>query len=432
MSTNYSARTSQYFLPIKKDISSDVVLKSHQLMLKSGVIRQVSAGLYAWLPLGMRVLHKVSNIIRDELSRIHCHEVMLPTMQPQELWDQSGRGSYCGKETLKAQDRHGNTLVYGPTAEEVMTFIIQSDIKSYKNLPILLHNIQWKFRDEIRPRFGVMRAREFLMMDAYSFDETEVKAEETYNKIYGAYLQIFAQMGLTAIPMKADTGEIGGDLSHEFIILAQSGESEVFYEKKIDTIITKIQSGEVVPNLQREISKCYARTEETHIECEAPKDLVKTRGIEVGHIFHFGQKYSIPFNVQFQTKEGKLEYPYMGSYGIGVGRLIAAFIEANHDENGIIWHNKIAPFSVILINVNPKNESVATKCDEIYHKMSKKYEVLYDDEDLSFGKKLARAELLGIPTIIIVSQKTLEQDSAEVRNRSMTNGSISLVKTNDL
>lgn len=426
-----SHKVSQYFLPIKKDLSKDVILKSHQLMLRAGLIKQVSSGLYAWLPLGMRVLHKVSNIIRNELAKINCHEVILPTMQPQELWNQSGRFSYCGKETLKVQDRHGNTLVYGPTAEEVMTFIAGNDIKSYKNLPLSLHNIQWKFRDEIRPRFGVMRAREFLMMDAYSFDETEAKAEEAYSKHYEAYLKIFARMGLVAIPMKADTGEIGGDLSHEFIILAESGESEVIYEKTLENIINKIKNGEDVPNLRGEISKYYAVTEEKFVELEAPKtEIVRTRGIEVGHIFYFGQKYSIPFDVQFQTKEGKLEYPYMGSYGIGVGRLVAAFIEANHDEKGIKWSKEISPFNMILINVNPKDEEVTKKCDEIYQQLSQKFEVMYDDEDLSFGQKIARADLLGIPAQMIVSKKTLEQDSVEVISRR--SGEHELVKIADL
>jgi prolyl-tRNA synthetase len=331
---------------------------------------------------------------------------------------------------LKVQDRHGNTLVYGPTAEEVMTFIAGGDIKSYKNLPLSLHNIQWKFRDEIRPRFGVMRAREFLMMDAYSFDETEEKAEEAYSRYYEAYLKIFARMGLVAIPMKAETGEIGGDLSHEFIIVAQSGESEVFYEKKLDDLISKIQAGEEIPNLRCEISKYYARTEEKHVEAEAPRELVKTRGIEVGHIFYFGQKYSVPFNVQFQTKEGKLEYPYMGSYGIGVGRLIAAFIEANHDDKGIIWNKEIAPFNVMLINVNVKDDEVVKQCDEIYATLSQKFEVLYDDEDLSFGQKLSRAELLGVRSIIIVSKKTLEENSVEVRGRK--SGEVQMVKIEDL
>ncbi len=422
-----STRLSTYYIPTKKDLSKDVVLTSHQLMLKAGLIKQVSSGLYAWLPLGMRVLHKVSNIIRNELAKINCHEVILPTMQPQELWDQSGRGSYCGKETLKVQDRHGNSLIYGPTAEEVMTFIAGSDIKSYKNLPLSLHNIQWKFRDEIRPRFGVMRAREFLMMDAYSFDETEQKAEEAYSRHYEAYLKIFARMGLVAIPMKADTGEIGGDLSHEFLVLAQSGESEVIYEKTLEQVMNKIQKGEQVENLRSEISKHYAVTEEKFVEAEAPKtELVKTRGIEVGHIFYFGQKYSVPFNVQFQNKEGKLDYAYMGSYGIGVGRLIAAFIEANSDDKGIIWNKEISPFNVMLINVNPKDEAVTQKCDEIYNRLSQKFEVLYDDEDLSFGQKLSRAEMLGIRGIMLVSKKTLEQDCVEVRSRA--SGEVEMVK----
>jgi prolyl-tRNA synthetase len=424
-----STRLSTYYIPTKKDLSKDVVLTSHQLMLKAGLIKQVSSGLYAWLPLGLRVLHKVSNIIREELAKINCHEVVLPTMQPQELWDQSGRGSYCGKETLKVQDRHGKTLIYGPTAEEVMTFIAGSDIKSYKNLPLSLHNIQWKFRDEIRPRFGVMRAREFLMMDAYSFDETEEKAEEAYNRHYEAYLKIFAKMGLTAIPMKADTGEIGGDLSHEFLVLAQSGESEVIYEKGLDDVMERVKLGEKIENLRQEISKYYAVTEEKFVESEAPKtELVRTRGIEVGHIFYFGHKYSIPFNVQFQNKEGKLDYAYMGSYGIGVGRLIAAFIEANHDEKGIVWNKAISPFEAILLNISPKEYEVSAQCEEIF--ASLKSDILYDDTQEQTGVKFSRAELLGISTQIIVSKKTLEANCVEVCNR--LTGEKTLVSIDDL
>ncbi len=423
-----STRLSAYYIPTKKDLSKDVVLTSHQLMLKAGLIKQVSSGLYAWLPLGMKVLHKVSNIVREELAKINCHEVILPTMQPQELWDQSGRGSYCGKETLKVQDRHGKTLIYGPTAEEVMTFIAGSDIKSYKNLPLSLHNIQWKFRDEIRPRFGVMRAREFLMMDAYSFDETETKAEENYNRHYEAYLKIFARMGLTAIPMKADTGEIGGDLSHEFLVLAQSGESEVIYESGLDGVMERVRTGEDVPNLRSEISKYYAVTEEKFVEGEAPANVVRTRGIEVGHIFYFGHKYSIPFNVQFQNKEGKLDYAYMGSYGIGVGRLIAAFIEANNDEKGIIWHKAITPFDAILLNINTNDAEVSAKCEEIF--ASLKGDILYDDTQDQTGAKFTRSELLGIPTQIVVSKKTLEQNCVEVQNRAT--GEKTLVSIDDL
>ncbi len=356
----------------------------------------------------MRVLRKVSDIIREELAKINCHEVVLPTMQPQELWDQSGRGSYCGKETLKVQDRHGKTLIYGPTAEEVMTFIAGSDIKSYKNLPLSLHNIQWKFRDEIRPRFGVMRAREFLMMDAYSFDETEEKAEEAYNRHYEAYLKIFARMGLTAIPMKADTGEIGGDLSHEFLVLAQSGESEVIYESGLDYVMERVKLGEKIENLRGEISKYYAVTEEKFVESEAPANVIRTRGIEVGHIFYFGHKYSIPFNVQFQNKEGKLDYAYMGSYGIGVGRLIAAFIEANNDEKGIIWNKTITPFDAILLNISPKDDEVSTKCEEIF--ASLKGDILYDETQDQTGAKFTRCEILGIAKQIIFSKKIFENN----------------------
>lgn len=425
-----SHRVSQYLLPIKKDLSKDIVLKSHQLMLKAGLIKQISSGLYAWLPLGMRVLHKVSNIIRNELAKVNCHEVILPTMQPQELWDLSGRGSYCGQETLKVLDRHKNTLIYGPTAEEVMTFVAQNDVKSYKSLPLILHNIQWKFRDEIRPRFGVMRAREFLMMDAYSFDENQQNAEITYDVMYDVYLKIFARMGLTAIPMQADSGEIGGDLTHEFIVLAETGESEVICDIALKDFILQSQKDKNAKNLRSEISKYYAVTKEKYVKSQAPKNVVETRGIEVGHIFYFGQKYSKPLNFQVQTRDGAFENPYMGSYGIGVGRLIAAFIEANHDEKGIIWHNEIAPFSMVLINATPKDQTVSERCNEIYEKMSKKFEVLYDDEDSSFGTKITRAELIGVRVIMIVSKKTLETNSVEVRGRK--SGNIEFVKIEDL
>lgn len=415
-----SKKISEYFIPVKKHLSKDITVPSHQLMLKAGLIKQVSSGLYAWLPLGMRVLNKVNEIIRQEMDKINALEVIVPTMQPQELWEQSGRKQYCGDETLSCKDRHGKTLIYGPTAEEVMTFIATNEVQSYKHLPLTMYNIQWKFRDEIRPRFGMMRCREFLMLDSYSFDETPQKAEETYNKHYEAFLNIFIRMGLTAIPMKADSGEIGGDLSHEFVIIANSGESEVIYEKSLENLIDDIKNGKTFENLRGEISKHYAATMEKHEQsADKPhKEYITKRGIEVGHIFYFAQKYSKAMDMEFKMSNGTMQNPYMGSYGIGVGRLIAAFIEANHDEKGIIWHKSISPFDLMLVNLNPKDSTVNAESNNLFAELSEKYEVLYDEEDIQIGEKFSRAELLGIPVSVICSKKTLERNSVEVRYRS--------------
>lgn len=427
-----SKKITEYFIPVKKHLSKDIIIPSHQLMLKAGLIKQVSSGLYAWLPLGVRVLNKVNKIIREEMDKINALEVIVPTMQPQELWEQSGRGNYCGDETLLCKDRHGKILIYGPTAEEVMTFVATNEVQSYKDLPLTMYNIQWKFRDEIRPRFGMMRCREFLMLDSYSFDETPQKAEENYNKHYEAFLNIFIRIGLTAIPMKADSGEIGGDMSHEFIIIANSGESEVIYEKSLDVLIDDIKSGKKFDNLRGEISKHYAATMEKHKQITNPpeKEYIVKRGIEVGHIFYFAQQYSKAMDMQFKMTSGQTTNPYMGSYGIGVGRLIAAFLEANHDEKGIIWHKSISPFDCILINLNPKDQIITSRSDQLFTELSKKYEVLYDDEDSQIGEKFVRAELLGIPVSIVCSKKTLENNSVEIRCRKT--GDVIFMKIDEL
>jgi prolyl-tRNA synthetase len=405
---------SKYFLPTRKDLSKDLVLASHQYLVRAGLIKQVASGLYAMLPMGLKVLRKIENIIREELNREGFHEILMPTIQPAELWKESGRYGGYGAEMLRIKDRHDVELLYGPTAEEVVTFLAK-DLKSYKELPLTLYNIQWKFRDEIRPRFGLMRAREFLMMDSYSFDATEEGAKEAYNKHYDAYLRIFARMGLTAIPMQADTGEIGGDLSHEFHILANSGESEIYYEEGLEELISRIKSGEVFSNLREEISKFYAKTDEKHTEEEAKGlKIIKKRGIEVGHNFYFATKYSASMKLLLQDASGKQFAPFMGSYGIGVGRLMSAFVEANHDENGIIWHKEISPFSHHIVDLT-KSEEGKKAVQKLYKSLQ---DPLLDDTNANAGEKFAKADLIGIPTRITISDKLLQENCVEVKLRS--------------
>jgi prolyl-tRNA synthetase len=422
---------SKYFLPTRKNLSSDFVLTSHKLMVKSGMIKQVASGLYAFLPLGLKVLRKIENIVREELNAEGFNEILMPTIQPASLWEESGRFGGYGKEMLQMEDRHGVKLLYGPTAEEVVTFLVKNEIKSYKELPLTLYNIQWKFRDEIRPRFALMRAREFLMMDSYSFDKTEEEAIETYNKHYDAYLRIFARIGLTAIPMQADTGEIGGDLSHEFHIIAESGESEIIYEEGLEALIQRIKAGEKFENLKAEIDKFYAATDEKHSEEKsAGLKLIKKRGIEVGHNFYFSTKYSASMNLSVQGADGKLFNPLMGSYGIGVGRLMAAFIEANHDENGIIWHKSISPFDVYIVDLTKTEEAkkFALEVYEFYKKQGK--DVLFDDTKISAGEKFTQSDLLGIPTRITISEKLFAEKKIEIKNRKT--GEVEIIEMNKI
>ena len=416
---------SKYFLPLKKELSDDIVLKSHRLMLRSGMIKQVGSGLYAWLPLGLRVLKKIENIIREELNSQGFLEILMPTIQPASLWHESGRGEkFYGKETLLFNDRNGNQMLYGPTAEEVVTFLARNEISSHKELPLTLYNIQWKFRDEIRPRFGLMRAREFLMMDSYSFHANEDCAKETYNKHYDAYLKIFARMGLVAIPMSADTGEIGGDLSHEFHILAESGESEVFYDKKLDSIIQNISS---ISNLREEISKHYAATDEKrNTDLEKDIQIATKRGIEVGHNFYFGTKYSKTMNMKIKDKDGSQINPLMGSYGIGVGRLVAAAIESSSDDNGIIWNKNISPFDFHIINLS-SNVSRLEKLTSILKSGKKDY--LIDDLETRPGEKFTTSDLIGIPFRIVISDK-FENNKIEIKCRKTSK--IEIIDVNNI
>jgi len=408
-------RLSQYFLPLLKETPNDAQIVSHRLMLRAGMIRQLQSGIYNWLPLGLRVLKKIESIIRDEMDKAGALELLMPTIQPAELWHESGRYEAYGKEMLRMKDRHEREVVFGPTAEEVVGDIFRKNIKSYKDLPKNLYNIQWKFRDEIRPRFGVMRGREFLMKDAYSFDMDFESAKKSYDSMYKSYLKIFKRMGLKVIPVQADTGPIGGNLSHEFQVLAQTGESEIYYEKELETLL--LQDEIDIEKLQ----KYYAAADEKHEQQETkipPHKLNKTRGIEVGHVFYFGTKYSKAMNIAVKNNKGEDVFPEMGSYGIGVSRLVGAVIEANHDEAGIIWPESIAPFKVGIINLKTNDENSTKMCDGFYGKLQEKnIEVLYDDREESTGAKFAAQDLIGTPYQIIIGPRGAAAGKLELKNR---------------
>ena len=418
-------RMSQYFLPTLKEDPSEAQIVSHRLMLRAGMIRQSSAGIYSWLPLGLRVLRKVERIVREEQDVAGCQELLMPTIQPAELWQESQRYDDYGAEMLRILDRHDRNMLYGPTNEEMITEIVRAHIRSYKDLPKLLYHIQWKFRDELRPRFGVMRGREFLMKDSYSFDLTYKAARVAYNKMFVAYLRTFARMGLKAIPMAADTGPIGGDLSHEFIILAETGESEVFCHRDIlgyDVLGEDIDySADLQPIVDRWTS-LYAATDEKHDELEAANlgdALVNARGIEVGHIFYFGTKYSKAMNASVTGPDGSLVYPEMGSYGIGVSRLVGGLIEAFHDENGIIWPESVAPFDVAVINLKSGDAECDAVCDDIYGKLNLAgVDVLYEDRDERPGTKFADMDLIGVPWQIVVGPRGVKNGIVELKNRA--------------
>ena len=413
---------SKYFLPIVKDTPKDAQIISHRLMLRSGMIKQDAAGIYSWLPLGLKVLKKISSIITEEQNNAGAHEILMPTIQSADLWKESGRYDDYGLEMLRIKDRHERDILYGPTNEEMITDIFRSSIKSYRSLPLNLYQIQWKFRDEIRPRFGVMRGREFLMKDAYSFDLDKEKSFISYNKMFISYLKIFKKIGLTAIPMQADTGPIGGDKSHEFIILADTGESKVFCDKKWQNLNIKLDKISYEENLQPIVDKftsLYAATDEKHDPSLIKKsDLLETRGIEVGHIFHFGTKYSNAMGAKVLTPEGNLIPVYMGSYGIGVSRLVGAIIESSHDQDGIKWPKPVAPFDVVVINLSVGND----KCDEmasrVYNMLKTNgKDILYDDSKESAGSKLASMDLIGIPYQIIIGPRLAKDDKFEIKNR---------------
>ena len=412
-------RLSQYYLPTTKDVSKDVVLASHKLMLRAGMIKQCSAGLYTLLPLGYKVLQKVERIIQEEIDKIGAMRCGFPIIQDANLWRESGRFNSYGDEMLRIKDRAGHDLVYSPTNEEAVVDVFRGQISSYKQLPISLYQINWKFRDEIRPRFGLMRAREFLMFDNYSFAKDMTEAEEIFNKNGEAYLHIFHRLGLKAIPMQADNGAIGGTFSCEFQILADSGESKVYYERNCYNEFCELckKSDLTWGELKRIAGgKTWAWTEEKYSKEEVKNagfdlsDIIETRGIEVGHIFIFGDKYTKAMNVLVKGADGKDFYPQMGSYGIGVTRVVQGAIEANHDDKGIIWSPAMSPFDVMLINLDPKNEDITAQCEQKYQELIEQgIDVLYDDTDKSIGEKFAVADLLGIARQIRIGKKGVQE-----------------------
>jgi prolyl-tRNA synthetase len=419
-------RLSRYFLPILRETPKEAEIVSHRLMLRAGMIRQEAAGIYAWLPLGLRVLNKVTEIVRQEQNRSGAVELLMPTIQSADLWRESGRYDAYGKEMLRIKDRHERDMLYGPTNEEMITEIFRGYVRSYKDLPLNLYHVQWKFRDEVRPRFGVMRSREFLMKDAYSFDLDQAGARHSYNRMFVAYLRTFARMGLKAIPMRADTGPIGGDLSHEFIILASTGESEVFCHAdylnfETPTIDTDFDN---IPGLQAIVDKwtsLYAATSEMHDAAafDAVSGKMSARGIEVGHIFYFGTKYSKPMNAKVMGPDGQEHEVHMGSYGIGPSRLIAAIIEASHDDNGIIWPEAVAPFDIALLNLKTGDAATDEACAKLYRELTAAgRDVLYDDRDDRPGAKFATADLIGIPWQVVVGPKGLADGNVELKHRA--------------
>ena len=418
-------RMSQIFLPTLKEDPSEAQIVSHRLMLRAGMIRQSSAGIYSWLPMGLRVLRKVEQIVREEQDAAGGQEVLMPTIQPAELWQESGRYDDYGAEMLRIRDRHDRDMLYGPTNEEMITEIVRAHLRSYKDLPKLLYHIQWKFRDEMRPRFGVMRGREFLMKDSYSFDLTYDGARNAYNKMFVAYLRTFARMGLKAIPMAADTGPIGGDLSHEFIILAETGESEVFCHKDLLEFDVLGEEVDYEADLQPVVNRwtsLYAATDEKHeVEKSADlgDDLINARGIEVGHIFYFGTKYSKAMSTAVAGPDGEQVFPEMGSYGIGVSRLVGGIIEAFHDQNGIVWPEAVAPFGVGIVNLKAGDTDCDGVCADLYSRLEASgAEPLLDDRDERAGAKFADMDLIGLPWQVVVGPRGVKNGVVEFKNRA--------------
>ena len=414
---------SQLFIPITKDLPSEAKIKSHQLMLRTGMIKQSSTGIYSWLPLGFKIMKKIEKIIREEQNLIGAQELLMPTIQSSEIWKESGRYEDYGEEMLRIKDRQGREMLYGPTNEELITDIFRSSIKSYKSLPQILYHIQWKFRDELRPRFGVMRCREFYMKDAYSFDLNNEDAKISYNKMFYSYIKTFNRLGLKAIPMSADTGPIGGDLSHEFIILAETGESQIYADKKIFEIdISNYNFSEKsLEKMREDFTSIYAVTDEKFSQSEFDKKVkkenqIKTKGIEVGHIFFFGDKYSKPLNCLIDNQDGKKTAVKMGSYGIGVSRLVAATIEANYINNVMKWPKSISPFDVVILpSINKNDTKNLEKAQKIYKELKKQnIDVLLDDVDENMSNKFKKHDLIGIPYQIIIGSKS-EDDKFEFK-----------------
>jgi len=405
---------SKLFIPLLKENPSEAKIKSHQLMLRTGMIRQSSTGIYSWLPLGFKVMKKIEQIVREEQNKIGAQELLMPTIQSAEIWKESGRYDDYGDEMLRIKDRQGKEMLYGPTNEELITEIFRSSIKSYKSLPQILYHIQWKFRDELRPRFGVMRCKEFFMKDAYSFDLDDDEAKKSYNKMFFAYLSTFKRLGLTAIPMAADTGPIGGDLSHEFIILADTGESKIYSDKRIfDIDINKYNNEDnSIKSLRKKYDEFYAVTDDKFNKNDFEKKVKKenqlvTKGIEVGHIFYFGDKYSKPLKCSVDLKAGKKIFVKMGSYGIGVSRLVAAIIEAQFKNNIMKWPETVSPYEVVIVPSLQKNDkSNYEKAEKVYKFLLKnKIDVLFDDTDEHLSAKFKKFDLIGIPYQIILGSK---------------------------
>ncbi len=416
-------RLSRSFLPTLKEIPAEAQIVSHRLMLRAGLVRQTSAGIYAWLPAGLRVLENVARIVREEQDRAGAQEILMPTIQSAELWQRSGRYEDYGKEMLRIEDRHGRPMLYGPTNEEMVTALFAAEATSYRDLPRNLYHIQWKFRDEVRPRFGVMRGREFLMKDAYSFDLTKEASEHSYRQMFVAYLRTFARMGLKAIPMQADTGPIGGKLSHEFIILAETGESQVFLDKALLDFDPLAEApdydGDLTP-LVEFWTRHYAATDEKHDEAawaQVPAERqVSARGIEVGHIFHFGTKYSEPMGLRVQGPDGAEVIPQMGSYGIGVSRLVAAIIEASHDEAGIIWPDAVAPWRLHVLNLKPGDAGCDRLSAALHDAMPG--QALLDDRADRAGAKFADADLMGTPWQAIIGPRGAAAGIVDLKRRA--------------
>jgi prolyl-tRNA synthetase len=415
-------RLTRYFLPVTKETPADAQIVSHQLMLRAGLVRQTAAGIYAWLPLGLRVLKRIEQVVREEQDRAGAVEMLMPTVQSAELWRQSGRYDAYGPEMLRFSDRHGREMLYGPTNEEMIAVLFGDSVKSYRDLPRTLYHVQWKFRDEVRPRFGVMRGREFLMKDAYSFDLDEAGLRRSYEAMFVAYLRTFARLGLTAVPVKAPTGPIGGDLSHEFHILADTGESALFYDSAIEEIGRDQLLAADSSTIAR-LTSLYAMEEEEHAKvatCPVPADRLRSRrGIEVGHIFAFGTKYSASMGFSVQTKEGGQVHPQMGSYGIGVSRLVGGIIEASHDSAGIVWPDSVAPFKVGLINMRADDQACAAAADGLYARLGEAgIKTLYDDRDERGGAKFATMDLIGLPWQLICGPKGVEKGVVELKRRA--------------
>jgi len=398
----------KFFAPTLRDVPAEATIASHRLMLKAGMISQTASGIYCWLPLAVRVLEKIEKIISEEQVKIGSNKMLLSTIQPAELWKESGRYDAYGKEMLRITDRKDGEFLYSPTNEEQMTDVFRKYIKSYKNLPMMLYQIHWKFRDEIRPRFGVMRGREFLMKDGYSFTKNFEQAEAVYKDVFRSYVRTFKRMGLTPIPVQANPGQIGGNMSHEFQILAETGESTLYYDKRLLTA------------KDDELMNIFAVSDEKYDPETTPipeEQMQVSKGIEVGHIFYFGTKYSKSMNAFVLDENGEKLYPEMGSYGIGVSRLVAAIIEASHDERGIIWPEPVAPFDVTILNLHTKDEKCTAVAQEIYDAISSRKEVLYDDRVMSVGEKLADADLIGIPWQIILGKGKIANGIVELKNR---------------